>query len=160
MIRFKADASSKEKDLNSKYQELGELSFLLKKTDKWEKYNDAFDRTIDEISSIQKYIEDKDAAYQELRKRYSNNYEVKKLTEDLGQGDAVIAQAVISKDSKMAGKLIKANLLPKEALISVVKRGKEIIIPDGNTKLYAGDELTIIGKPNDVEKVSRRVMAV
>jgi NhaP-type Na+/H+ and K+/H+ antiporter len=47
--------------------------------------------------------------------------------------------------------------LPKEALISAIKRNDEVIIPDGNTKILANDLVTIIGKKNDVIKVKNKL---
>ncbi len=159
MVRYKIEVSATERELDSKYQELGELSFRLNKSGKWDRYKERFDNKIDEINQIKQQIDEKERAYQELRKQYSSNYEIKKLTDDLGQGDAVISQVIVSEKSGMAGKLLKENLLPKEALISVVKRGKEVIIPDGNTKLLTGDEVTVIGKQDDVAKVAKRITA-
>jgi len=59
----------------------------------------------------------------------------------------------------MVNKRIKENLLPKEALISVLKRGEEVMIPDGNSTLNFGDEVTVIGKEYDVEKMTKRLIA-
>jgi trk system potassium uptake protein TrkA len=136
---------------------LGEISLILFKSKTKEKYNESFRKTIDQISDIKQFIDEKSAVYKDLRKRYSSNYEIKKLTDDLGHGDVVISQSIISENSNMADKLLKDTLLPKEALISVVKRGEEVIIPDGNTKLYPGDNVTVIGRPEDVEKIARRI---
>jgi len=47
--------------------------------------------------------------------------------------------------------------LPKEALISAIKRNDEVIIPDGNTKILVDDIVTIIGKSNDVKKVKSKL---
>jgi K+/H+ antiporter YhaU regulatory subunit KhtT len=159
MIRYKMDVGTKQGELNLKYQVLGEISFILCKSKKWEEYSDSFNKTINEIYDIRQHIDEKDTAYQELRKRYSNNYEIKKLSDDLSQGNTVIRQVVLSEKSNVADKLIKEIMLPKDALISVVKRGEEVIIPDGNTKLYSGDGVTVIGKQDDVEKISKRLSA-
>ena len=48
--------------------------------------------------------------------------------------------------------------MPKEALISAIKRNDEVIIPDGNTKILADDLVTIIGKKNDVNKVKKKII--
>lgn len=50
-------------------------------------------------------------------------------------------------------------VLPKEALVSAIKRGEEVIIPDGNTQLKTDDEVIVIGKKNDVEKIIKRFAA-
>jgi K+/H+ antiporter YhaU regulatory subunit KhtT len=157
IIKYKMEMNNKQNELNLNYHLLGEISLILFKSKTKEKYNESFRKTIDQISDIKQFIDEKSAVYKDLRKRYSSNYEIKKLTDDLGHGDVVISQSIISENSNMADKLLKDTLLPKEALISVVKRGEEVIIPDGNTKLYPGDNVTVIGRPEDVEKIARRI---
>jgi trk system potassium uptake protein TrkA len=67
---------------------------------------------------------------------------------------------IISEKSNVVNKLLKEILLPKEALVSAVKREEEVIIPDGNTLLKAGDQVIVIGKKDDVEKVTKRFAAI
>jgi trk system potassium uptake protein TrkA len=45
----------------------------------------------------------------------------------------------------------------KNILIGVVKRGNEIIIPNGDYQIKAGDHLNIIGKPSDIFDFSKRI---
>ena len=40
--------------------------------------------------------------------------------------------------------------LPGESLIAIIYRNGDIIIPHGNTELESGDELSIIGQPQDI----------
>jgi uncharacterized protein with PhoU and TrkA domain len=159
MIRYKMEIGNKQSELDLKYQIIGDISIIIFKSKKWIEYADSFNKVVQEISDIQLHIDKIEAAYQELRKKYSTNYEIKKLSDDLGQGEAVISQVTVSEKSNMVNKRIKENLLPKEALISVLKRGEEVIIPDGNTTLNFGDEVTVIGKESDVEKVTKRLIA-
>jgi uncharacterized protein with PhoU and TrkA domain len=157
IVRYRMEIKRHISALELEYQVLGEIGFILYQSKKWEEYNEAFTKSTDKIYKLKQTIDEKENAYLELRKRYSNNYDVKKLTDDLGQGDAVISQVMISEKSNMADRQLRDTLLPKEALISVVKRGDEVIIPDGNTKLFAGDFVTVIGREADVEKVTRRL---
>ncbi len=71
----------------------------------------------------------------------------------------MIDQVIISEKSNVVNKLLKEILLPKEALVSAIKRGEEVIIPDGNTQLKKGDQVIVIGKKDDVEKVVKRFAA-
>jgi len=52
---------------------------------------------------------------------------------------------------KEVGKNIGAISLPEECLIAIIYRNAEIIIPHGNTELELGDELSIIGEPEDIK---------
>ena len=63
---------------------------------------------------------------------------------------------VISEKSNVVNKLLKEILLPKEALVSAVKRGEEVIIADGNIQLKTGDQVIVICKKDDVEKIVKR----
>lgn len=65
----------------------------------------------------------------------------------------MIDQIVIKESCSLVNKKLKEIQLPKQALVSAIKRKDEIIIPDGNTRLIAEDVLTIIGKKKDVAKL-------
>ena len=54
-------------------------------------------------------------------------------------------------------KSLKELSLPKEALISAIKRNDEVIIPDGNSRILADDMVTIIGKKGDVKKAKNKL---
>jgi trk system potassium uptake protein TrkA len=97
--------------------------------------------------------------YDQTKKKYSSNYVVNKLSEDLSAANAIIDQVIISEKSNVVNKLLKEILLPKEALVSAIKRGEEVIIPDGNTQLKTSDQVIVIGKRDDVEKVVKRFAA-
>lgn len=46
--------------------------------------------------------------------------------------------------------------LPGESLITVVRRGGQVIFPHGNTVLREGDELFIIGEKEDIKELGKR----
>lgn len=54
---------------------------------------------------------------------------------------------------KLIGKKVKDLKLPGESLITVIKRGDEIIFPHGNNVIREKDELSIIGEKNDIEQI-------
>jgi Trk K+ transport system NAD-binding subunit len=93
------------------------------------------------------------------KKKHSSNYVIEKFSEDLSSANAIIDHVIISGKSDVVNKLIKDIVLPKEALVSAIKRGEEVIIPDGNTQLKTDDEVIVIGKKNDVEKIVKRFAA-
>ncbi len=106
---------------------------------------------------MKKDIDAKTIEYDRLKKERSDNYVVNKLSNELTEAGAVIDQVIVSEKSNATGKLLKEILLPKEALITAVKRKDEIIIPDGKTELLVGDLVTIVGKQEDVSKLVKRL---
>jgi len=50
--------------------------------------------------------------------------------------------------------------LPKEVLLGPILRGKELIIPDGETELQATDRVTLMGKKKDVETTVKLLRAM
>jgi Trk K+ transport system NAD-binding subunit len=114
---------------------------------------------LDKLEELENQIHSKNSDYEELRKEISDDYVISKLSDDLAASGAVIDLVRISENSNVIDKQVKELLLPKDALISALKRGSEVIIPDGTTKLHAGDQVTIIGKIDDVERVAKRLTA-
>ena len=60
-----------------------------------------------------------------------------------GLGAEVVEYAV-GGDDAIAGRLIRELGLPREALVSVIVRGDEAILPRGSTRVEAGDRLHVI----------------
>ena len=52
---------------------------------------------------------------------------------------------------EQVGKKIGQINLPGESLIAIIYRNGDLIIPHGNTDLERGDELSIIGQPEDIK---------
>ncbi len=67
--------------------------------------------------------------------------------ETFARGRAELVRFVIEDNSKLADKALRdiPGELKKHVIVSVVSRGNEIYIPDGNFILRAGDEITIFG---------------
>ncbi|MCE5196624.1 MAG: TrkA family potassium uptake protein [Negativicutes bacterium] len=59
----------------------------------------------------------------------------------LNRGDYAIVQVTISEGSAAANRPIKELTLPENAVLIALNRGKDVIIPRGNTILKGGDEL-------------------
>ncbi len=58
------------------------------------------------------------------------------------------------KDSRMEGVLLRDLRLPSDVIILSVKRGSEMVITHGYTKLHVGDMLTFVGSNESLEEVS------
>jgi hypothetical protein len=81
--------------------------------------------------------------------------EAKELKSSLEKGDGALEQVEVSFLSSLAGKKVREVELPKEVLLGPILRGKELIIPDGETELQAMDRVTLMGKRKDVEVTAR-----
>lgn len=55
-----------------------------------------------------------------------------------------IAELVVPKNAKVAGKQLKELRFPRYAIIGVISRGDEVIIPGGNDYIYAGDRIILM----------------
>jgi uncharacterized transporter YbjL len=51
------------------------------------------------------------------------------------------------------GEQLKHLKLPPSCLIAVIRRGSDVITPKGSTVLEEGDRLTVLGEPEDIEKL-------
>jgi len=86
--------------------------------------------------------------------------ESRELKSKLEAGDGALEQVEISFLSPLAGKKVKDVDLPKEVLLGPILRGKELIIPDGETELQATDRVTLMGKRKDVETTVKLLRAM
>jgi len=157
--RMKIEINSLETELRKKYAQLGELAAKIYTAKKRERYQNQLDTAITSIGKHKQLIDRKTLEYKNLRKRFSDKYLINRLSYELEQGEAMIDQIAVKESSSVVNKRLKEVELPKNALISAIKRKEEIIIPDGNTKLQAGDVLTVIGKKKDVAKLTQSFSA-
>jgi len=71
-----------------------------------------------------------------------------------------LEQVEVSFLSPVTGKKIKDLRLPREVLLGPILRGKELIIPDGETEILAGDRVTLMGKKKDVDSTVKLLKAM
>jgi len=55
-----------------------------------------------------------------------------------------VVDYAVGKDSSAAGRLVKDLALPEGAVIALVARGDQIIPPQGNTRIHAGDHVILV----------------
>ncbi|MBO5623828.1 MAG: NAD-binding protein, partial [Butyrivibrio sp.] len=79
--------------------------------------------------------------------------------ETFARGRAELVRTVIDEDSRLCDKALRdiPSDLRKRVLFSVVSRGNEVFIPDGNFILRAGDEVTIIGSSKNTVNFFRKL---
>lgn len=76
---------------------------------------------------------------------------------DLGDGFEVLEMVVVPK-AKISNKLIKdlakEKVLPRDTRIILIKRDNQIIIPEGETRIFENDVVVVLSKSNKVTEVS------
>lgn len=159
LAKLKYELASFSKQLDVETLNLGGVALTLRRSGEFFPESKTFLEQIKKLEELDNSFRTKQNEYEQLKKKHSSNYVVNKLSEDLSSANAIIDQVIISDQSNVVNKLLKEILLPKEALVSAIKRGTEVIIPDGNTQLKTGDQVIVIGKKDDVEKVVKRFAA-
>lgn len=159
LAKLKRELASYPKQLDVEALNLGRVVLTLRRSGEFTPENESFQKQLKTLEQLDSTFRMKQNDYEQLKKKHSSNYVIEKLSEDLSSADAIIDQMIISNQSNVVNKLLKEILLPKEALVSAIKRDEKVIIPDGNTQLQAGDQVIVIGKKNDVEKVVKRFAA-
>lgn len=76
---------------------------------------------------------------------------------DLGDGFEII-ELEVERTSKVDGRLIKEinkdHQLPRGARIILIKRNNEIIVPEGETRIKAGDTVAVLSRSEKVVQVA------
>lgn len=91
------------------------------------------------VSSILRYVR-----HGQIRAVYSIN-----------DGEAEVIEAQVLSTSAIAGRTVRESELPEEAIIGLIRKGNEIIVPRGDTRLTEGDILTIFALRDQVAEVER-----
>jgi K+/H+ antiporter YhaU regulatory subunit KhtT len=159
LAKLKHELAALSKALEEELLNLGKAVLALRRGGEFSPEDESFRKQIKTLEESDNIFRTKQNEYEELKKKHSSNYVVNKLSEDLSAANAMIDQVIISEKSNVVDKVLKEILLPKEALISAIKRGEEVIIPDGNTQLKRNDQVIVIGKKDDVEEVVKRFAA-
>jgi trk system potassium uptake protein TrkA len=157
IARYKLELNEMQKNIESEMKNLGELVLAISSSKRKDKLEEKIQVQIKNIEDQKKELLNKTTKYEDLRKIYSHNFVIQKFSDELAESDAVIDQVIVSGKSISINKALKELALPKEALISAIKRNDEVIIPDGNTKILADDLVTIVGKKSDVKKVKNKL---
>jgi trk system potassium uptake protein TrkA len=73
----------------------------------------------------------------------------------IGDGEAEVIEAQVLGTSAIAGKAIRDTDLPEASLIGLIRKGDQVIVPRGDTRLAEGDVLTIFAMRDSVADVER-----
>lgn len=67
-----------------------------------------------------------------------------RLLASLNKGRAAICEIVVPREARVSGSSIKDLKMPPSSLIISILRNEELIIPQGDTKIYSGDEVVAV----------------
>ena len=135
-----------ENTVESLFLRLGSRGYDVSKTSKPLEENGEIQALLTEIAAKKKELE-------ELRENFHERWEEesRELKTNLEKGGGALEQIRIAASSPAKGKQVKDLDLPREVLLGPVTRGKNLIIPHGETELREGDRVTLIGTRKDVE---------
>jgi K+/H+ antiporter YhaU regulatory subunit KhtT len=142
--------------IEDEYVELGTLLHKLQKENRIDDLKKEAKSSFENLASYEKNLAEIDSEKELLASQHNigraEEKAAQKLAENLEAGGGTMKKVTIKEGSSTIGKKLRDIRLPKEALIVNVMRGTEMIIPDGNTLLQAKDEVTLLGKKEDVER--------
>ena len=145
-----------QNNIDDQYIELGELLHKLQKENRLDDLKKEAKSGFDNLVSLEKNLAEINSKKEMLASQYNigskEEKAAQKLAENLEAGGGTMQKVIIKDTSSIIDKKLREIHLPKEALIVNVMRGQEMIIPDGNTVLQAKDEVTLLGKKEDVER--------
>jgi trk system potassium uptake protein TrkA len=70
-------------------------------------------------------------------------------------GNAEVAEFVLPAGSEILGKALKDLAMPAGAIIGVIVRGTQVVIPSGEDHLEAGDHVIVFALPEAIKRVER-----
>lgn len=75
----------------------------------------------------------------------------------LGQGEATLHEIMLPENFAYSGYKLSDIRLPQQSVIVAVERQYEVVIPRGNTQIFAGDKLVVLVKGNELDRVRDRL---
>lgn len=93
-----------------------------------------------------------------LSRRSADRHRVKQVQLGAISG-AEVLELVVAPGSPADGALMKDIDWVGYSLVASIQRGRRLLIPHGNTRLYAGDRLALVAEPEDEEALHALVTA-
>jgi trk system potassium uptake protein TrkA len=73
----------------------------------------------------------------------------------IGDAEAEVIEAQVLSTSPISGRRLREVDFPEGALLGAIKRGDEIMMPSGATRILEGDIVLIFAMADDVPEVER-----
>lgn len=77
---------------------------------------------------------------------------------EIGTGVASLVGVIVPEKARVAGKLIRNIDIPEECVVAAIIRGKDFVVPRGNTKIEAGDHVVFVGPTSAIKNAQDRFM--
>ncbi len=74
-------------------------------------------------------------------------------------GRVVLLRYAVEEGAPITSAPLKKQRLPKGALLVMVRRGEKMIVPEGSTRIQAGDKVMAMGKPEAIEELTGSLLA-
>lgn len=71
---------------------------------------------------------------------------------EIGTGVASLIGVIVPESAHVAGKHIHEIDIPTECVVAAVIRGKEFVVPRGNTRIETGDHVVFVGPTSAIKK--------
>ena len=139
-----------ENTVENLFLRLGSRGYDVSKTSKPIEENGKIQALLTEIAAKKKELEELRETFHEIWREES-----RELKTNLEKGGGALEQIRIAVSSPAMGKQVKDLDLPREVLLGPVTRGKDLIIPHGETELWEGDRVTLMGTRKDVEAAKK-----
>ena len=139
-----------ENTIESLFLRLGSRVYDAAKTSKALTENGGIQSLLTEIDAKKKELEELREDFHKIWKEES-----RELKTTLEKGGGALEQIRVADSSPAKGKQVKDLALPREVLLGPVTRGKDLIIPHGETELLEGDRVTLMGTRKDVEAAKK-----
>jgi K+/H+ antiporter YhaU regulatory subunit KhtT len=156
LSRVRAERRRIHKTIRGELGELGGKAYGLFSQGKEARIESETKANVRRLRSLEADLARTEEQMDELRKDFEkeriDRSSLQGLRSDLEAGGGTIVQAVLGEESPLIGKRLKDITLPEDTLLGTIVRDDEIVIPDGQTLLRAGDKITLLGKAEDVEK--------
>ncbi|MBM7844426.1 potassium/proton antiporter [Herpetosiphon giganteus] len=71
--------------------------------------------------------------------------------------ESTVYEVVVPDDARLAGRNIMELQLPRGALVVLIRRGRETIVPSGNTRVQANDTILMLADQQALEVINQRL---
>lgn len=78
---------------------------------------------------------------------------------DAGQGGAQLLEVVVTDSAPAVGVALVDLRLPTGSLVVLIRRSGEYVVPEGGTRLVAGDTVMVLAEADQIEEVRRKLVA-
>jgi Trk K+ transport system NAD-binding subunit len=68
-------------------------------------------------------------------------------------------RVTVAADSPIADQSLRHADLPPSVIVTTIQRNRDLVVPNGDTVLIPGDELVLIGNPDEIAVVRDLAMA-